>query len=102
VVVEPSRASIETAYRVAKLAKDIGLENIAVVGNKVHNQSETEFITSGLKGFEFLGIIPYDQAMAKAEISNQPLLNASQQITNEVRSIYHALLPVAQGTKHNK
>ena len=92
VVVEPGRGSIETAYRVDKLAKDIGLENIAIVGNKIHNQSEKEFITSRLRGFEFLGFIPYDQAMLQAEIDNRPLLNASQEITSAVKDIYHRLV----------
>lgn len=95
VVVEPSRASIETAYRIAKLAKDIGLENIAIVGNKVHSQSEREFITSSVTGFEFLGFMSYDQAIVEADLANLPILDASQQIIAEARDIFRALLPSA-------
>jgi len=92
VVVEPSRGSIETAYRIDKLAKDIGLKNVAIVGNKINNQSEREFITSRLNGFDILGFIPYDQAMVQAEISNLPLLEASQDITSAVKDIYRKLV----------
>ena len=91
VVVEPSRRSVETAYRIRKLAEEIGLHNIAIVGNKVRSQSEREFLTSSLPGFEFLGFIPYDQAIVEADLANLPLLDASPQIVNEVRNIYQAL-----------
>jgi CO dehydrogenase maturation factor len=92
VVVEPGRNSLETAHRIARLAKDIGLENIAVVGNKVHNQREREFITSGLTGFELLGFIPYDQTMMDADISGKSFVNASPSITSAVNGIYQKLM----------
>ncbi|MFC2052651.1 hypothetical protein ACFLT4_08025, partial [Chloroflexota bacterium] len=63
VVVEPGRRSIETATNIKKLASEIGVQNVAVVGNKVRNQSDRKFLTSSLPGFEFLGFIPYDQAV---------------------------------------
>jgi len=92
VVVEPSQRSIETALRIKELAKDIGLQNIAIVGNKIRSQSDREFLTSSLPDFEFLGFIPYDQAIIDADLANLPLLDSSQQINNEVENIYQALL----------
>jgi len=92
VVVEPSRRAVETAYRIAKLAQDIGLQNIAVVGNKLRSQSEREFLISSLPGFEILGFIPYDQAVVDADLHNLPPVDASQQIITEVRNIQQALL----------
>jgi len=96
VVVEPGRCSIETAYRIEKLANDIGLNNIALVGNKIHNQSEKEFMLSRLKDFDFIGFIPYDQAIVQAEIDNLPLLNASQDINSAVKDVYHKLVSQAK------
>jgi CO dehydrogenase maturation factor len=95
VVVEPGRRSVETAYRIDKLAREIGLHNIAIVANKVRSQSDREFLTSSLPDFEFLGFIPYDQAIVKADLANLPVLEASQQALDEVRNIYHALVPTA-------
>ena len=92
IIVEPGRGSIETAYRIEKLAKDIGLSNLAVIGNKIHSPAEEDFITSSLKGFDFLGFIPYDAAMQQAEISNLALLEASQPITSAVKAIYEKLI----------
>jgi len=96
VVVEPSRRSIETAYRINKLAQDIDLKNIAVVANKVRNQSEKELLISSLPDFEFLGFIPYDQAIVEADLANLPVLDSSQEIIDAVRNIYQALLSTTQ------
>ncbi|MBA7714635.1 hypothetical protein ES703_123664 [subsurface metagenome] len=95
VVVEPGRRSIETTQTISKLAEDIGLSNIILVGNKIHGQAEKEFITSSLPGFEFLGFIPYDQAIVEADLANRSLFNASPQITEEMGNIYGKLVPAA-------
>jgi len=92
IVVEPGRRSVDTAYRIEKLAKDIGIQNIGVVGNKVRSLKDKEFLISSLAGFEFLSFIPYDQAILDAELTNLPLVDASQQMKDEVKNIYQALL----------
>ncbi len=93
VVVEPGRRSIETAHTINGLSKDIGLHSIAVVGNKIRNQPDREFLISSLPDFKFLGFIPYDQAIVDADLANLPILNASQQVTREVKKIYRQLAP---------
>jgi len=92
VVVEPGRRSIETAHNIEKLAEEIGLQNVVVVGNKVRSQTDKEFLISSLPGFEFLGFIPYDPAVVDADLANQSPLDSSQQIIAAVKDIYQALL----------
>lgn len=92
IVVEPGRRSVDSAYRVCKLAKDIALENIAVVGNKVRSPEDREFLISSLAGFEFLGFIPYDQAIVDADMASLSLLKASQQVNQAVHDIYQVLV----------
>jgi CO dehydrogenase maturation factor len=96
VVVEPGRRSVETARRIKKLAEEISLRNIAAVGSKIRSQSEREFLTSSLPDFEFLGFLPYDQAIVDADLAGRPLFEASPKIVDEVRNIYKALLATAQ------
>ena len=100
VVVEPGRRSIETACTINKLAQDIGLHNIVVVGNKVRSQLEKEFLISSLSDFKFLGFIPYDQAVVDADLANVSVVDSSQQIINEVRKICQDLLPVQASSKN--
>ncbi len=96
VVVEPGRRAVETALSINKLAQDIGVQNVAIAGNKIHNQLEKDFLVSSLPGFEFLGFIPYDQALVDADLANRPLLDSSQQIINEVKNIHQAILSGAK------
>ncbi len=92
VVVEPGRRSIETAVNIRQLAADIGIKKLAVVANKVRKQSDREFLISTLSDFDFLGFIPYDQAVVDADLANQSPLEASQQVKDAVEDIYQALL----------
>ncbi len=99
VVVEPGRRSIETAINIRQMATEIGLQNIAVVGNKVRNQSDREFLISSLSDFDFLGFIPYDQALVDADLANRPILDSSQPIIAAVKDIYQALMPTVDMPK---
>ena len=87
IVVEPSKRSVETACRIKELAKDIGLESIGVVGNKVRFEKDKESLVSSMSDFEFLGFIPYDQAIIEADLAGSPLVDSSQKVMSEVKSI---------------
>jgi len=69
VVVEPGRRSIETAGHIRNLAAEIGLTNIVLIGNKIRNEKDRKFLQSHLQGFQFLGFIPYDDALIEADLN---------------------------------
>ncbi len=96
VVVEPGRRSLETARAINVLAKDIGLENMVIVGNKVRAPSDRDFLISSLPDLEFLGFIPYDQAIVDADLANKSLFDASSAVTDEVMNIYQKLVSVKE------
>jgi len=87
IVVEPTRKSVLTGYRVRDLALEVGLQSIGVVGNKIRNGKEKDFLISNMADFEFLGFIPYDEGIAEAEITGLPLIDASEKIMSEVKNI---------------
>jgi CO dehydrogenase maturation factor len=68
VVVEPGRRSIDTAEHIRKLAGEIGLNHIAVVGNKVRNTRDEAFLKTHLPDFDFLGFLPYDESLIEADL----------------------------------
>ena len=92
IVVEPGRASIETAKRIMDLAEDIGLKNISLVGNKISGQKDEDFIRGKLVDYNILGFIPYDKGLVDAEIANTPVLKASSVINQAVEGIYNKLV----------
>ncbi len=69
VVVEPGRRSIDTAGHIRQLAGEIGLKNIAVVGNKIRSDKDEAFLKTHLSDFEFLGFLPYDDALIEADLN---------------------------------
>ena len=69
VVVEPGRRSIDTAEHIRRLASEIGLNSIAVVGNKIRGDKDREFLQNHLDDFEFLGFLPYDDALIEADLN---------------------------------
>ncbi|MDP4978687.1 MAG: carbon monoxide dehydrogenase accessory protein CooC [Desulfobacterales bacterium] len=71
VVVEPGRRSIDTAGHIKQLASEIKLNNIAVVGNKIRGPKDEAFLKEHLDGFEFLGFLPFDDALIEADLQGQ-------------------------------
>jgi len=96
VVVEPGRRSVETAYTIKKLTEDIKLQNLAAVGNKIRSQADKDFLLSVMPDFEFLGFVPYDQAIVDADLANLPLVDSSQQVKDAVQGIFNALLAIKE------
>ncbi|MFC1988300.1 AAA family ATPase [Chloroflexota bacterium] len=99
VVVEPGRRSLETAVNIRKLAGEIGLTNITVVGNKVRNESDREFLIENLSDFHFLGFIPYDQAVVEADQASVFPLDSSPRVRAAVEEIFRDLTAGAGKTE---
>jgi CO dehydrogenase maturation factor len=67
VVVEPTRRSLGTAAQIKKLANDIGLHRLYLVGNKVRNEEEEKFLEAGTPGLPVLGFLPADLKVQEAD-----------------------------------
>jgi len=67
VVVEPTRRSLGTAAQIKKLANDIGLKRLYLVGNKVRNDEETTFLEAEAPGLPVLGFLPADLKVQEAD-----------------------------------
>jgi CO dehydrogenase maturation factor len=67
IVVEPTRRSLGTAVQIKKLAEDIGLSRLWLVGNKVSNPDEVEFLKNESPGLPLLGIMYTDPAVQVAD-----------------------------------
>jgi len=67
VVVEPTRRSLGTAVQIKKLAHDIGLTRLWLVGNKVMNEDEAAFLRDESPGLPILGLLPADTAVQEAD-----------------------------------
>ena len=87
VVVEPGRRSIETAMHVKKLAEDLGLHKVAVVGNKIRGPGDEVFIQKNLPGLPILGFIPFNDKIIEADLGGRPPYEALPELLEVARAI---------------
>lgn len=67
VAVEPTRRSLGTAAQIKKLANDIGLKRLFLVGNKIRDEEEAAFLENESPGMPILGWLPADLAVQEAD-----------------------------------
>jgi len=67
VVVEPTRRSLGTAEQIKKLANDIGLSRLLLVGNKIQNVEERSFLEKETPDIPVLGFLPADLSVQEAD-----------------------------------
>lgn len=87
IITEPSDKSIETTKRIEKLAKEIKIKKIGVIGNKIKDEKEKEFIVENLPNFEILGFVPYYEKFREVEIQDLPFWEIIPEILIETEKI---------------
>jgi CO dehydrogenase maturation factor len=92
VVVEPTKRSLGTAAQIKKLSNDIGLEQLWLVGNKVRNEDEAEFIKTMTPGLPVLGNLPADLAVQEADRIGVAVYDHVPILRHEAEKIAHTLL----------
>ncbi len=73
VVVEPTRRSLGTAAQIKKLANDLGVKRLYLVGNKVRDEAEAQFLTAETPGLPVLGFLSADLSVQEADRLNIPV-----------------------------
>lgn len=86
VVAEPGQRSFQTAAATVKLAKDLGVEKVFAVINKVHPGQE-ESVRKHLGFLPILGILLYNQSVIEADLSGQPVFETNGQMVELVAQI---------------
>lgn len=94
IVVEPGHASLHTARRIKQLALDLGLKNVAIVGNKVRTEAEKSYILKETEGLNFMGFIPYDPTLIELQMKGISAIK-SKAVETAVHAIYKKItIPV--------
>ncbi|MGM0399647.1 MAG: AAA family ATPase [Halobacteriota archaeon] len=76
VVIEPSRASIDTAHQIRSLANDVGIEHVFAFINRIREPAEAEMIREHLE-LPVIGTFEYDQDVAAAGLRGTSPVDAS-------------------------
>ncbi|MGB2862881.1 MAG: AAA family ATPase [Sedimentisphaerales bacterium] len=91
-VVEPGGRSIETANNMAKMGRELGIECVAAVANKITETSQTDAITCQLQNVDLLGNLQYSRALQQADLGRASVLGADAEITNELKQVKNQLI----------
>jgi CO dehydrogenase maturation factor len=91
VVVEPGQRSLQTARHVENLAKGLGITKVFVVGNKIKQESDRNFITAQLAGMQVLGFMSYADDTVKADVEGRSPYDASPRAVEEAKAIKASL-----------
>lgn len=92
VVVEPGERSLQTYRKVKKLGNDIGVKKVFVVGNKIRNKSDEEFVTSNIQGEELLGFVYYNQDVIDSDRSSKSPYDVSSDTKIQINEIKNRLM----------
>jgi len=96
VVVEPTRRSLGTASQIKKLANDIGLTRLWLVGNKVRNEEDEQFLQENTPGIPLLGVLYADLAVQEADRLGIAVYDYVPQLKQKAHEMADQLLSVVE------
>ena len=91
IVVDPGRRGAETARRIQRLASDIGLHKISVIGNKIRSPNDEVFLRETLSDLDFAGFLPYNELVCDAERNGRSAWDADASLRENVNEIVNGL-----------
>jgi len=91
VIVEPGKRSLQTAADVKRMASDLGVKTIFVVGNKASSEAERQFLQEHFKEDELLGILSYDRAVIDADLKGVSPYDTKAGVIRETEEILDRL-----------
>ena len=91
VVVEPTRRSLGTAAQIKKLANDIKLDRLYLVGNKIRDEEEAKFLEKETPGMPVLGFLPANLKVQEADRLGIPVYDHVPELRQATETIVQKL-----------
>ncbi len=97
-VVEPGGRSIETANNIAKMAKELGIDCVGTIVNKITEPTQAEVIKSQLKDTTLLGTLRYSRSLQEADLRRAPVFGADAEVTEHLKQAKNKLVELISGS----
>ena len=92
IVVESGARSISTARAIMKLAEDIGIQFFGIIGNRIQDKKQKEWISQKFAKDRILGMISYHEIIRDADMRQQPLMELIDgRLKSEVDRLYKSV-----------
>lgn len=69
IVTEPSKVSVQTVKVIQQLALELGIPRVVVIGNKIRNEKDENFLRDRFSSELLIGIIPYSDELLEMSIN---------------------------------
>ncbi len=92
IVVEPTARSLDTAAQITRLAGDLHLTRLFLVGSKVQGQADRDFIAERSPGLPVIGFLGDDPAVREADRRGLPVSDLSPDLAQAARYIAEKIL----------
>jgi CO dehydrogenase maturation factor len=93
ICIEPGSGSLDTARAIIKLGKEIGLQDFGIIGNKIQNKNQENWIGTQFDADILMGFIPYSDTIQEADIQQKPLFDVMEtSLSAAFQHIYQKLL----------
>ena len=94
IVVEPGSQSINTAGKIMKYGKEIGIKRFGIVGNKIQNKDQELWIRNKFDENDLLGFISYHNSIRDSDILQKPLIDLlNKNLKHEFLTLFKSLFP---------
>jgi CO dehydrogenase maturation factor len=95
IVVNPGKRSRVAADKIRKLGKDIGIQNVVVLANRVRSKEDEQLIKESMTDYEILGVIPeHDEIVNSDRDGTRPFDDISK-IPEELKEVTKKLINLA-------
>lgn len=98
VVVEPNSTSIETASRIRRLAGELGIKSVHVVGNNIESDRDIDFIRESVVDFNILGFIMSSESVRGMSRGTISFLEVDESSLVQVERIVDGLKEIPVGS----
>lgn len=92
VVVEPSLNSVNTAGLVKKLAADLGIKKVRIIGNKIRNDRERDFILKNFQAEDVLGFVGFDENVWESAMDRSAAVGSGGDLLVSMKEVQQKIL----------
>ena len=95
VVTEPTRNGVKTAKVVQKLARDLGIGKVKIIGNKIRREEEKDFIRQSFSEADILGFLPYQDGIWEKAMEETPAAFGEEDLLTGAEEVYQEIVKEA-------
>lgn len=98
VVVEPGARAVDSARRIASMAREIGIADLRLVFNRVRSKRDEDYLRNELAGMEVLGVLPFAEGLLDADRDGIAVTDAmDEDLRREMAKIIEVLRRAGEG-----